>query len=89
MRVRSLRGRNDACQLVVAQEMAAASVRNILRMHGLPEDALDGLPPYEVLAHVKALRLARELESKPVEERERILREFERESEERGRRRDS
>jgi hypothetical protein len=71
------------------EEMAAASVRNILRMHGLPEDALDGLPPYEVLAHVKALRLARELESKPVEERERILRELERESEERGRRRDS
>ena len=66
------------------KEMSARAVRNILRIHGLPEDALDGLPPHEVLARVKMLNLARALEGKPVEERERILRELERESEEPG-----
>jgi wobble nucleotide-excising tRNase len=46
-------------------EMARASVRNILRMHGLSETTLDGLPLHEALKHIRALRLSRELESKP------------------------
>lgn len=46
-------------------EMARTSVRNILRMHGLSETALDGLPPHEALKHIRALRLSREVQSKP------------------------
>jgi len=37
-------------------EMAKSSARNILRMHGLPETMLDGLPLDEVLARIRALR---------------------------------
>jgi hypothetical protein len=48
-------------------EIARASVRNILRMHGLPETAPDGLQPREVLAHVRAVRLFRELANEPDE----------------------
>lgn len=48
-------------------------MRSSLRMHGLPED----MPLEEALIHMRARRLVRELEKKPVEERERFLRELE------------
>jgi hypothetical protein len=37
-------------------DIARASARNILRIHGLPETMLDGLPLDEVLTRVRALR---------------------------------
>lgn len=57
-------------------EMARASARNILRMHGLPDTELDGLPIDEVLVRVRTLRLLRELEKRPAKEREHLEREL-------------
>jgi hypothetical protein len=60
-----------------SEEMARDSTRNILRMHGLPETALDGLPPNEVSVHLRAIaQYLNELKNEPDEVREHALSEL-------------
>jgi hypothetical protein len=57
------------------REAIAEMNRPIARRYGLPEDT----PPDKLLAHIRSLNLVREFEKKPIEERERVLRELENE----------
>jgi hypothetical protein len=58
-------------------EMARSSVRNTLRLYGLPETALDDIPFDEVTYWLSILRLDRKFEHLPEEERiERVVQEF-------------
>ena len=61
-------------------EMAWGSARNILRSYGLSETALDGKSLDEVASWLRILRLDRQFEHLPEEERtERVIQEFHKE----------
>src|SRR5229473_1615975 len=88
-RVRERKQKEEQARLV--DEMMKSSARNIARVHGLPENAFDGMRPEEVLMHARFLRLSQKFAHLPAEDREArtfeaLERELNHEREERRRR---
>jgi hypothetical protein len=77
-KVRERKQKEEQARLV--DEMMESSARNIARMHGLPENAFEGMRPEEVLMHARFLRLSQKFAHLPAEDREaRTLEALERE----------